>query len=308
MDPVLRGNFSPPVSSDPEPLPRSCATELTRYTSASPSSAITVDNCASKDSSSRNFCAGAAAAADAASFPDILAEWTDKQHRQYLNSLEASFVNELHRSMSSRGWCLQNNTDQACKPRTIQNSHHMPRQSLALHDICRKKISFEKFSTMLESTADSHVLAGSQNGLTPVDRGCSLRETNTYDHVLLCDDGVHAGKCSSFSDRAQRRLEQQYSCCSSHPDLVASTAEVTDQNFNSEVAGSSCMPVAKKAKTDAAEASSNDQVVPFGIIHTLDASIDSYSASRNKGRELLSKLPESLHFSKSDLHHFLRGS
>ncbi|QHN82272.1 uncharacterized protein DS421_20g694360 [Arachis hypogaea] len=261
MDPVLRGNFSPPVSSDPEPLPRSCATELTRYTSASPSSAITVDNCASKDSSSRNFCAGAAAAADAASFPDILAEWTDKQHRQYLNSLEASFVNELHRSMSSRGWCLQNNTDQACKPRTIQNSHHMPRQSLALHDICRKKISFEKFSTMLESTADSHVLAGSQNGLTPVDRGCSLRETNTYDHVLLCDDGVHAGKCSSFSDRAQRRLEQQYSCCSSHPDLVASTAEVTDQNFNSEVAGSSCMPVAKKAKTDAAEASSNDQVV-----------------------------------------------
>ncbi|XP_016182038.1 uncharacterized protein LOC107624097 [Arachis ipaensis] len=308
MDPVLRENFSPPVSSDPEPLPRSCATELTRYTSASPSSAITVDNCASKDSSSRNFCAGAAAAADAASFPDILAEWTDKQHRQYLNSLEASFVNELHRSMSSRGWCLQNNTDQACKPRTIQNSHHMPRQSLALHDICRKKISFEKFSTMLESTADSHVLAGSQNGLTPVDRGCSLRETNTYDHVLLCDDGVHAGKCSSFSDRAQRRLEQQYSCCSSHPDLVASTAEVTDQNFNSEVAGSSCMPVAKKAKTDAAEASSNDQVVPFGIIHTLDASIDSYSASRNKGRELLSKLPESLHFSKSDLHHFLRGS
>ncbi|MED6121975.1 hypothetical protein PIB30_035317 [Stylosanthes scabra] len=295
----LRGDPSPPVSSDPDPLPRLCATELTRSTSASSSSAVTVDNCASKDHS-RDFCA---AAADAAPFPDLLAEWTDKQHRRYLNALEASFVNELHRSLCSRGRSLKNNTDEVCKPRSLQNSHDIPRQSLALHDICRKKISFEKFSPMLESTADSHVLAGNQIGLTPVDRGCSLRETNSYDHGLLCDDGVHAGGCSSFSKRTtQRRLEQH------HPDLIANTAEVTDQNFNGELAESSCMPMAKKAKTAAAEASSNDQVVPFGIIDTSDASTGSDSTSKNKGRELLSKLPESLHFSKSDLHHFLRGS
>ncbi|MED6155995.1 hypothetical protein PIB30_010634 [Stylosanthes scabra] len=292
----LRGDPSPPVSSDPNSLPRLCATDLTRSTSASSSSAVTKD-------SSRDFCAAAAAsAADSPPFPDLLAEWTDKQHRRYLNALEASFVNELHRSLCSRGWTLQNNTDEACKPRSLQNSHDIPRQSLALHDICRKKISFEKFSPMLESTADSHVLAGSQVGLTPVDRGCSLRETNTYDHGLLCDDGLHAGRCSSFSNRTQRRLEQH------HPDLIANTAEVTDQNFNGEVAESSCLPVSKKAKTAAAEASSNDQVVPFGIIDTSDASTGSDSTSKNKGRELLSKLPESLHFSKSDLHHFLRGS
>ena len=95
-------------------------------------------------------------------------------------------------------------------------------QSLALHDGCWKKISLERISPMLESTADSRVLAGSQFGLTPVERGCSLREPNTYEHGLLCDEGVHAGRSSTFSKRTRRSLEKQRICCSSHPESVAS--------------------------------------------------------------------------------------
>jgi hypothetical protein len=39
-----------------------------------------------------------------------LTEWTDEKHRLYLDSLEASFVTELHRSMRLRGLRSQDNT------------------------------------------------------------------------------------------------------------------------------------------------------------------------------------------------------
>ena len=67
-------------------------------------------------------------------------------------------------------------------------------QSLALQDGCQKKINLERVAPMLESTADSHVLAGSQFELTSVDGGCSLRE-----HGLLCDEEIHARGSSIFT-------------------------------------------------------------------------------------------------------------
>jgi hypothetical protein len=38
-----------------------------------------------------------------------LTEWTDQKHSLYLDSLEASFVTELQRSMRLRGLCSQDN-------------------------------------------------------------------------------------------------------------------------------------------------------------------------------------------------------
>ncbi|XP_058735408.1 cold-regulated protein 27-like isoform X2 [Vicia villosa] len=232
--------------------------------------------------------------------------WTDQLHKLYLSSLEASFVNELHRSIHLRGcgWSFHNNDDETYKCRTLQNTSNMPRQSLALQDGCQKKISLETIAPVLESTADSHVLAGREPGRAMLDKACSLREPCTYDHGLPFDEEIHASGSSSFANKSARScLEKQ---CSFHGESGCSTTEVADQNFKDEVASSSSMPVAKRLKTVAADRSSTDQIVPFGKFQTTDVSTISNSTQENEGHDLLFQLPESLHASKSDPPHFLR--
>ncbi|XP_057421431.1 cold-regulated protein 28 [Lotus japonicus] len=274
---------SPPVLSDPE---------LTRSGSASSSSAITADKEFSRNCTD-------------SSFPDESARWTDQQHSLYLSSLEASFVNELHRSINLRGWSFQNNTDGAYKHRTLQKSVNMPKQSLALQDGCQKKTKLERIAPMLESTADSHVHAGSQLGLIPIDRACSLKEHHTYDHDLPCDEEIHAKGSLPFTNKSPRSsAKKQCLFPSFHAESSCSSAEVTDQNFKDEVASSSTMPMAKRLKTAAADGSSRDQVVPFEKFHTSDVS---NATSEKKEHELQSELRASIHIPKSDLRYFLKG-
>ncbi|XP_047156802.1 cold-regulated protein 28-like [Vigna umbellata] len=255
----LPRHLSPPLFSDPEPLPE----YLTRSTSDS--SAVTVED-TSKDFSSHSA---------PAPLLDQSTRWTDQQHSLYIRSLEASFVNELHRSMRLRRWSIKNSTDEACQYRILRNSHNMPKQTLALQDACQKRINLERISPLFESTADSHILTGSQFELASVDRGCSLEEPINCKHGLFCDQEIHA--------RGSSTLE-----------LAFSTTEVTDQNFKDEEAKSSCMPLVKRLKKAAADGSSSDQSVPFGKLHTPDVSISSNGTSENRGHELLSELPESI--------------
>ncbi|XP_054776275.1 cold-regulated protein 28-like isoform X5 [Prosopis cineraria] len=276
---VLQNVHSP--LSDPEPFD-SCGTELTRMNSDS--SAITLD--ASKTSSPQ--CA--------APFPiDQLTKWTDHQHRLYLNSLEASFVNELHQSIQLRGWSLRRDSKEAFKSKNLQNSQNMTKQFPVMQDCCWKKICVERNEPMLESTADSHVLAGSSSILAPVARGCITRESDVYDYGMLCDEENCVRGISKFSRWSPRIIEK--SC---HRESVGCPAEATDQNFKNEDQGatSSCMPMTKRLKTATAGASSNDQVI-CGIC----------SLFENEGQdELLSELPESFHDANSVRHPFLRGS
>ena len=218
-DLCLRRDLHLPTFPYPEFFP-----ELTRSLSYSDSSATTVDN---------TF-------GETAPFQDQSRRWTNQLHKSYLSSLEASFVNELNHSRHLHGWSFNNKTDEAYKCRTLQNT----RQSLALQDGCQKKIGLEKMSPMLESEADSHVLAGSEPGLAMVDKYCSLRELSTYDHGLLCDKEIHASGSSAFANRSARNsLEKQ---CSFLAESGCSTTEVTDQNFKDEVASSRSMPMAKR--------------------------------------------------------------
>ncbi|CAI8610550.1 unnamed protein product [Vicia faba] len=90
--------------------------------------------------------------------------------------------------------------------------------SLDLQDGCQKKINLEKISPVLESTADSHVLTGSEPGHAMLDKACSLREPCTYDHGLLSDEEIHASGSSSFANKSARScLEKQ---CSFHGESV----------------------------------------------------------------------------------------
>lgn len=205
-------------------------------------------------------------------------------------------MNELHRSIHLRGWSFNNNADEAYKCRTLQNTPSMPRQSLALQDGCQKKIKLEKIARMLESAADSHVVAGSEPGAAMVDKACR-REPNTYDRGLLCAKEIHVSGSSSIANRSARSCVEKQ--CSFHAESDCSTTEVSDQNFKDEVASSSSMPMAKRLKTDAADGSSTDQVVPFGKFQTTDVSTVSNSTPENEGHELLSQLPESFRVPKS---------
>ncbi|KAK7346023.1 hypothetical protein VNO80_20536 [Phaseolus coccineus] len=214
----LRRHLSPPLSTDPEPLPE----DLTRSTSDS--SAVTVED------TSKNFSSHSARA------PHLSTTWTDQQHSLYIRSLETSFVKELHRSMHLRCWSIKNSTDEACQYRILQNSHNMLKQTLALQDACQKRINLERISPLFESTADSHVLTGSQFELTSVDGGLSLGEPMTYKHGLLCDKEIHARGSSTFTDWSPRSLKKQCIGRTFHLELACSTTEVTDQNFKDEEA------------------------------------------------------------------------
>ncbi|XP_054776271.1 cold-regulated protein 27-like isoform X2 [Prosopis cineraria] len=294
---VLQNVHSP--LSDPEPFD-SCGTELTRMNSDS--SAITLD--ASKTSSPQ--CA--------APFP--LTKWTDHQHRLYLNSLEASFVNELHQSIQLRGWSLRRDSKEAFKSKNLQNSQNMTKQFPVMQDCCWKKICVERNEPMLESTADSHVLAGSSSILAPVARGCITRESDVYDYGMLCDEENCVRGISKFSRWSPRIIEkschrESVGCPAAITIYFQHLAEATDQNFKNEDQGatSSCMPMTKRLKTATAGASSNDQVVPSGNFHRTDVSSNINPLSENEGQdELLSELPESFHDANSVRHPFLRGS
>ncbi|KAI9123453.1 hypothetical protein K1719_004753 [Acacia pycnantha] len=287
---ILQNAHLPP--SDPD-LFDSCGTDLTQMNSDS--SAITAD--ASK-ASSQQF---------AEPFPiDQSTKWTDHQHRLYINSLEASFVNELYQSVQLRGRSLRNHSKEAFKSKTLQNSQNMTKQFPVVQDCCWKKICVERNESMLESTADSRVLAGSPSRLAPVARGCVTKESDVYDCGMLYDEGTRVRVISKFSRWSPRIIEKSY-----HQESVGYPAEASDQNFKNvdQVASSSCMPMTKRLKTATVGASSNDQVVPAGNFHRTGVSANINSSSENEGQhEFLSELPERFHNPNSDHHSFLRGS
>ncbi|XP_054785704.1 cold-regulated protein 27-like isoform X2 [Prosopis cineraria] len=215
-----------PHSSDPEALDR-FSTELTRTTNSA-SSAISLDTY--RDISRQ--CA--------APFPvtllilmDELTRWTDRQHNLYLNSLEASFVNEmsthLHGCQS-----LQNNLNEVDKSRTSQKSCTMSGQFMDLQDGFCKKVIHERNEPMLGSTGDSHVLAGIPTRFTSVERGCAMKDFAVHHDGLLCDEGYRRGK-SIFSGRSSTSSAKQHDPC--YPESVATAAEFTDQNFKDEAQG-----------------------------------------------------------------------
>ncbi|KAF7840837.1 uncharacterized protein G2W53_003135 [Senna tora] len=246
MEENLRRNVPSPSSSDPGPFDGCRTTELTWM--SWDSSVVTVDSFG--DYCSRHHCA--------APFPlDLSTKWTDQQHSLYLNSLEASFANELHRSMRLRGWSLQDDSKEAFKYRTLQSSQILMKQFPVPRDGCSKKISLERNELVLQSTADSSLRTA------PVERGCTTRESDLYDCGVLCEEGIQVRGISTFSKCSSRSLENHCGSHSCHLESVGCAAELTDQNFKDEdqAASSSCMPMAKRLKTVTADATSNDQVI-----------------------------------------------
>ncbi|TYG39583.1 hypothetical protein ES288_D12G026700v1 [Gossypium darwinii] len=161
--------------------------------------------------------------------------WTNEKHNTYLDSLEASFVKQLHYSKSLHGCHPQVGMREPCLFPQLLVGHNSSHQFSILQDGCGQKINYESNDPLLESTADSGAVLGSPwlhhfrsagkcSSITfpvprkiavPNDEICSRSNTNFY-----CKSAVNS-KHNPIVNSCNHSLD---SC----------TAEVSDQNFVAE--------------------------------------------------------------------------
>ncbi|CAK7329879.1 unnamed protein product [Dovyalis caffra] len=200
------------------------------------------------------------------------AVWTDEKHRLYLDSLEASFVNnQLRHSFRLRGWS-RGMGGRSCSSR---------RQFMVLRDGSRQK---KRNEPLLESTADSHCIKESTPSICHFISAGNQRNAAHHDlqrHNASCGGGIHVRENATVSGALSRSSEQQPVC---YQNSIGSTTEVSDQNFDEGDQGekSCCVHKAKRLRTSGAEASSTDQVVPFTKSDTRDVSSASQASSERE--------------------------
>ncbi|PON82062.1 cold regulated protein [Trema orientale] len=279
----------PSSSTDPDPT-RCFGCELTL--TDSDSSAITLNS--SKDA--WLHCHNA--------IQGKVTEWTDEKHRMYLDSLEASFVDEFYNSMHLGGWGMKKN------PWKSYSSD----QFVVLGDGCWKKIDYEKKEPLLDSTAESRSVMESSWICHFTSSKCrSVASPDPQGHVADRRNRIHSGGKLTCLHGSVRGLEPNSLCQKRRQDLVDGTAEVSDQNFMEDYSGvkSRCKSMVKRLRTSESDSSNSDQIVPLKKFHATDVSVVNDVSSRGdeQGRyELLSKHPENFVCPKSDSHYFLRGS
>ncbi|XWS24237.1 hypothetical protein CRYUN_Cryun28dG0083700 [Craigia yunnanensis] len=152
-------------------------------------------------------------------------EWTDEKHSLYLNSMEASFVNQLYDSRNFFGW--NSHKEKLPGSKSSRQAHCTTSgQFKVLRGGSWKKINFERPGFQLNKTDDSHCFVASpwiqhfrSGSKSRVLASCSLQDS-------------------------------------------ASSKEVSDQNFVDEEQGASSECRSKKLKTLVTDASCIDQVVP----------------------------------------------
>ncbi|KAJ6692525.1 COLD REGULATED PROTEIN 27 [Salix purpurea] len=224
---------------------------------------------------------------DANARPGTSAVWTDEKHRLYLASLEASFVNnQLHHPIRLRG-LLGEMGGRSCS---------LPRQFMVLRDGSLQK---KRNEPLLESTADSHFVNGITPAMchfTPAGNQWNAAHHDPQGHSVYCSGGIHVSENATVFGGLARSSEQHPVFRLCYQNYIGSTLEVSDQNFVEKDQGEklSCVHVLKRSRTSEAEASSNDQAVPFTRSDTRDVSTASQSSSERVEQvqqELLSENP-----------------
>ncbi|KAJ9175312.1 hypothetical protein P3X46_013879 [Hevea brasiliensis] len=252
---------------DHEAMVVDCVAELTRTTSDS--SALTGDT-------SRDF---------------------SLHNALYLDSLEASFVNQLYQSITSRG-CLQNilwgpYSSQALPTNSCNSSH----QFMVLQDGFWKKSNSKRNKPLLESTADSQFIQKNPwiSHFTSARKRC-IAACHDREHCVPSTGRVRAGRSSPAFYGSTRPSQLDPACSLCHHNSVSIAIEVSDQNFVDDEQGekSSSVAVVKRLKVAEADASSNDQVVPFVNSKINNVSTASQAASEREEQVHPRLLPEHL--------------
>ncbi|KAJ4716312.1 Cold regulated protein [Melia azedarach] len=248
------------------------------------------------------------------------AEWTNEKHNAYLDFLEASFVHQLHQlhgSMDLGGWCSH---EKIRGPYSLQplstNNYSSSGQLMVLRDGNWQKIKFEENQPPSDNAAaNSHGMLENPwiHHFTSAGKHPSSTPLDPQKHSLLCDEGFYFKEDMTFSCESAGSSEQHLDCHLGHQNSDGSSAEeVSDQNFVDEEQEdrSSSRPLAKRLRTAAIDASTADQVVPFGKPHTANPTVNQASSEREElaHDELFSEQPGSFARPRSDMNYFLRGS
>ncbi|XVE93367.1 hypothetical protein REPUB_Repub01dG0185900 [Reevesia pubescens] len=153
--------------------------------------------------------------------------WTNEKHNAYLDFLEASFVNQLHCSMSLRGCQPQEEMQEPCPtPQLPAEGHH------SHQDGCCQKINYESNDPLLDSTADSSDILGSPLLHHFTSAGKSSFETFAVPRETVDpNDGIYFRSNTNFSCKSARSSDQQPTFHSCNHSFSGCTTEVSDQNF-----------------------------------------------------------------------------
>ncbi|KAK1281353.1 hypothetical protein QJS04_geneDACA020720 [Acorus gramineus] len=149
-------------------------------------------------------------------------EWTNEKHSSYLNSIEASFVNQLYRhggqSRSMIGWLSR--THRSLAPESSQSNSccRVPSgQFKVLHKGCWKKLNFERDHTSSNQCNENQMLAANpwvQHFISSSGRGarsCNNLETGEFSsQAIPLGDQVHVLENSGL----ERNLKRPPTCSS----------------------------------------------------------------------------------------------
>ncbi|XVE49199.1 hypothetical protein DITRI_Ditri01bG0063300 [Diplodiscus trichospermus] len=142
----FRRKFPFPPGPSPSSDLQACSSELTRTKSGSSGSGVTIESFRDPTANARQ---------------GQTMVWTNEKHNSYLDFLEASFVKQLHSSMSLRGHRPQEDMWKPCPtPELPANGHNSSHQISVLQDGCCQK-NYTSDDPLLDSTADSCDIMGS---------------------------------------------------------------------------------------------------------------------------------------------------
>ncbi|KAL3515281.1 hypothetical protein ACH5RR_022183 [Cinchona calisaya] len=229
-------------------MEESCSFELTRSNSDAASS-LTVEN------------SGVISHPFANARPDKCVAWTDEKHNKYLDFLEASFIQQLHRSRGFLAWCTeQNRSGKVSSYRLPASVSKASEQFTVLQDGQWQKIIFEKYqplsciSTVKIPRIPCQRHAGKDPHLSADPKECN--EFHSEEEHL---EGKRVFSNSSSSSSGQNHINNQCYCSSV-------IREGSGQNFTDDDCRHDphSISLAKRLKTAVDDTSSEDQIVPSG--------------------------------------------
>uniref|UniRef100_A0A5B7AJK6 Uncharacterized protein n=1 Tax=Davidia involucrata TaxID=16924 RepID=A0A5B7AJK6_DAVIN len=254
---LIMEDYLRPASPDLAVTEEGCRNELTLSNSDS-SALSTVEN--SKDIFHQN----------ANARPGKCTAWTNEKHSSYLDSLEGSFVNQLHHSMGLLAWCSDSSQQLPANNRSSYD------QFTVLQGGCWQKINFERNQPLLDAADDSHVILDSPwiHHFRCTGKSRTIASAGSQQHRMLHSKGTPLGGKRTFSHGFVTSLGQLPVCHQYYQDSVGSITEISDQNFVDEDGEekSGNLSMGKRLKTAAADVSSKDQIVPCGKFHKTDIS------------------------------------
>ncbi|KAL3538873.1 hypothetical protein ACH5RR_002239 [Cinchona calisaya] len=212
--------------------------------------------------------------------PDTCMAWTDEKHNKYLDSLEASFVQQLQQPRSFLAWRTeQNRSDKdISKKQQPVSVNKSSEQFAVLQDgrwqkrIFKNNQSLSYISTFNIQRMHSQRRAGKETSLLSADpKDCNQFQ---YEKEYLVRKRALCNRPASSSD--QKAVNR---CYHNSDSIDKDSAEGSGQNFVDEDCehDPNGISLAKRLKTAVGDISSKEQIVPSGKFSSLGKSIISTS-------------------------------